>query len=243
MSVSFPYTRRLADDARDLGIRVRRVLLKPATSGAATPVQQADRIEVRSAVKAGPVAGSFVLQGIASGVFWLVPHAAGAIRFRLRSTAGPELRRRLNFYIDGEPVAMSIEADGNDEWLASVPVATGGRDRRELCADWDLVVDNPDVEDEIIVHDLTIAGGSDPTKRSAWEAPGDRLPIRMDAASRMAGRNRFPSAGARWQRHPVPLDAIGIAFPFRDRSLGARQVPVAVWRHGGEGRGGQHSML
>jgi hypothetical protein len=135
---------------------------------------------------------------------------------------------------------MSIEADGSDEWLTSVPVATGGRDRRELCADWDLVVDNPDAEDEIIVHDLTIAGGSDPTKRSAWEAPGDRLPIRVDAASRMldeTGFHRLERDGSgtpfRWTRsesrfHFVIDRSAPVRFRLRFGGMAVRGAAASI---------------
>jgi hypothetical protein len=237
LAVSFPNAHRPTDDARDLGVRVRRVLLKPATSDALTPVMQGNRIAVRSAVKAGPAAGSFVLQGTVSGIFWLEPHAAGEIRFRLSSTAGPELRRRLKFYIDGEPAAMSIEADGTDEWRACVLAASRGRERPELSADWDLVVDNSAVEDEIIVHDLGIAAARDPATHRAWTTPGDRLPLRMDAASRMldeTGFHRLERDGSgtpfRWTRSEARFHfVIDRSAPIRFRArFGGVQVKGAA---------------
>jgi hypothetical protein len=202
--IALPYTQQPPGDTRELGVRVRRILLKPAGSGTATRALQVERIEVHSPVQPGPIAGSFLLQGTVSGIFWLEPHGSGEIRFSMHSTAGPDLVRTVRFYIDGQPAAMAIDAQGADEWLARVTVPSRVQDRRALRAEWDLALAGPDTEGEIVVRDLTIAGGADAPKRHIWTAPAEPLPLRMDAASRMLDETGF---------HQLEHDAAG--NPFR----------------------------
>ncbi|WP_170979225.1 hypothetical protein [Roseomonas sp. HF4] len=245
LRLRLPFTRRPANDARDLGLLVSGIRVGPAS---AAPGQPAALPQAHILGRAGPGGG----WPVAPAVSGEVAAAAGApcvLAFRLRAEVAAA--RGLVLHVNGVPVPLTVSAEPGGTWLATAALPPAVLRLAGARGTWDLVADGTN-EAPVL---LSVAAAETAGTALPGEAPPEALPppasrpagpgpwIRWDLSEGFGGEEGpFPDlgipAGVRWvlaREARLVLEATeagAVRLAIRHRGLLPRQA-VRVALNGG----------
>ncbi len=154
--IELPFTYRPLEDARDLGLFVKKLTLRPDVRQRERKSKAATSISILSPVTWAEDGSSFLLEKTVSGAFYVNPHLQAEISFEIASDASPRVIRSLQFFVNGARIAYEIFASTNNVWRFTAKCGVAQFASHGAEAEWDLLLDEPDQTHPIWVSSLLI---------------------------------------------------------------------------------------
>jgi len=181
LRLRLPFTRRPANDARDLGLLVSGIRVGPAS---AVPGPAAALPQARILGRAGP-GGGFPVAPVVSGEVAAEAGAPCVLAFRLRAEVAAA--RGLALHVNGLPVPLAVSAEPGGTWLATAALPPAVLRLAGARGAWDLVSDGTG-EAPVL---LSVAAAATAGTALAGEAP-------PEPAAPPAARPEGPGPWIRW---------------------------------------------
>lgn len=152
--VRLPWTFRPEHEARDLGLLVSGIAVKPAQAIGAEAGSLARPLEILSPATFNPAGTAFSLDGAVSGIAMIDPGNPVVMSFVVHSSRGAEVSRAVRVFVNGVQAQLDVHALAADRWKVAAHVVPHVLMLRGLQLEWDLVLDNAG-QDPVWIAELT----------------------------------------------------------------------------------------